>query len=323
MVSVGLVVVLALVFYFITDGFFSGRNITVLLRDSAFLGILACGMSIAMIAGGIDLSVGGIACVVGILCTHLSVDLGLNGYIVLLCGIIIGGVCGVINGFIVAKIGLAEFVTTLASGFAFTGLGLIFAYRNASGILQPMRLRSATYLSLGHQAWEGGLFWISIAWIVVTVVVFIIMKKTKFGLYTYAIGSNRRAAEMSGVNYVKTKWIGFVISGGLAGMASVFYTANVQSSSASLGTMQEFLAIAACVVGGVVLGGGKGDTINAFLGALFMIMILNGLAKFNINSAWQYVFQGGIIIVATAFDAQFAKIAHARRVKEQRLSAVQ
>ena len=325
LVSIGLVVILIIFFFISTDNFLDTRNIFLLLKDAGYLGLIACGLSIVMIGGGIDLSVGGIVCFTAILLVRLSL-MGIPGYVVMLLAILIGGAFGVLNGFLVTKVGLTEFVTTLASGIMFTGLGLIFAFRDSGKILQGMLLtkqvRSQTYRMFGDNI--GGTFYIiTIAWIVLTILMMFILYKTKFGLYTFAIGSNDKAAGMSGVNTKFIKLMGFVISGAFAGLAAFFIVADNGTAVSTLGTGDEFKAIAACVVGGVVLGGGKGDSVSAFVGALFMIIILNGLYKFpNMPPYWTDIGMGAIIILATAFDAQFAKFAYKRRMTEQRLSAV-
>jgi ribose transport system permease protein len=299
------------------------RNISILLKDSAFLGLVACGMAFPMIAGGIDLSLGGIVCAVGIICAHLSYDLGIPGFVIIFIAVLIGAVFGLLNGIVIAKIGLTEFVATLASGFLFSGLGIALSFKDAGGRSVTRSITSDSYLAFGkYPLWENGLYLITVFWIIVAVVLYIVLKKTKFGLYTYAIGSNDKSAKMSGVNTTKIKILGFVISGACAGLAAFMVTSNLTSSPTLLGDGYEFKAIAACVVGGIMLGGGKGDTVNALLGALFMTIILNGIYKFGLDSAFVYIIQGLIILLATAFDSQFAKFAAKRRLKEQRLSDI-
>jgi ribose transport system permease protein len=146
-----------------------------------------------------------------------------------------------------------------------------------------------------------------------TIISYFALTRTKFGLHVYAIGSHAKSAEMSGVNVARQRALGFVISGAFAGLASVMVVANMGAAAASLGTGYEFQAIAACVVGGIMLGGGKGDTVGAMIGSIFMMLVLNGLYKFGLPTYWQFIFQGAIIIIATAFDTQFAKFAQKKR----------
>jgi ribose transport system permease protein len=117
---------------------------------------------------------------------------------------------------------------------------------------------------------------------------------------------------MSGVNNAMIKASGFIICGLFSGLAATFTLAYQGAVSLTTGTGMEFQAIAACVVGGLVLGGGQGDSIGAFIGALFLTLVMNGLYKYGISTAWQYIFQGGIILFATAFDAQFNKLTERR-----------
>ncbi|MDR0817667.1 MAG: ABC transporter permease [Clostridiales Family XIII bacterium] len=319
LITVGLVIALAIVFTITSSDFLTIANLVQLFRNAAYLGLIAAGLSVVMIGGGIDLSVGGIVCAVGIACIHFS-DWGLVGIIVFFLAIILGGVLGLFNGLIVTKLGLTEFVTTLASGFLFFGFGLIFAFRDAHGTMASHSIKSESYLDLGRPLWTNGFYLISFLWIILTIVVWVLMHKTKFGLYTYAIGSNEKSARMSGVDVGKIKTIGFIMSGAFAGLAAILVTSYERTASTSLGNMYEFLAIAACVVGGIVLGGGKGDAVSAFLGALFLAMIDNGLRKFGITPNIVYIIQGSLILIAIAFDSQFAKISYRRRLKEQKLS---
>ena len=152
----------------------------------------------------------------------------------------------------------------------------------------------------------------TIFWIILTAVMFLVLTKTKFGLHTYSIGSHSKSAQMSGVSNSRVKSIGYLICGACAGLAAVIQTAIVGSSQPKIGEGFEFQAIAACVVGGVVLGGGKGDSISAFVGSLFLVMLINGLLKYGLTTSWEYVLQGAIIIVATTFDAVFNTITSRR-----------
>jgi len=306
LISIGLVLIMFVIFSLSSKVFFTIGNMANLLKDAAYLGIIAVGMSFVMIGGGIDLSAGGIACVVGILCVRLSV-LGLNGFLIMLVAILLGMLCGFINAMFVTKVKLTEFVATLALGFIYSGLTLVFYFRDARGNITPAAIPKWSSLRL-LAGTVGGIYYITIIWVVITVALFIILTKTKFGLHTYAIGSHPKSAQMSGVNNSRVKIIGYLICGGCAGLAVVFQASIMASSPMNIGAGYEFQAIAACVVGGVVLGGGKGDTISAFIGALFLMTLMNGLYKFGMATSWEYILQGAIIVVATSFDAVFNKM---------------
>jgi ribose transport system permease protein len=299
-----------LIYSLTSSDFLTWRNITLLLKDTALTGIIALGVALVIIGGGIDLSVGGIVCTAAIIAARAA-DLGLPGIVCFLIAVVTGAACGIINGFIVTKLHVTEFVTTLATGFIYFGLGLVFTFRDHGKILAKY-LTNESFTVLGRDV--GGLYFVSIAFFILTAVMYIVLTRFRFGLYTYAVGSFSKSAQMSGVNNDRIKFLGFVICGACAGLAGAFACADQSSASINLGTGMEFTAIASCVVGGGALGGGRGDSINAFLGALFMTVILNGLYKYGTTIAWQYVLQCCIIIIATTFDAQFNRI-HNRRLK--------
>lgn len=312
LISVGLVVALMLIYSLTTSDFFTWKNMSLILKDSALTGIIALGVAFVIIGGGIDLSVGGIVCTVAIVCARAA-DLGLPGIVCVLIAILTGAICGAINGLIVTKLHVSEFVTTLATGFIYFGLGMVFAFRENGRILAKY-LTNESFNVFGRDI--GGVFFVTIAFFILAALLFIVQTRFRFGLYTYAIGSSPKSAKMSGINNNNIKFLGFVICGACAGLASAFACANQSSAAIGLGKGMEFMAIAACVVGGVALGGGKGDALSALLGALFMTIIMNGLYKYGITTAWQYLLQCVIIIVATTFDAQF------NRINDRRLRAL-
>lgn len=315
LISIGLVLIMAIFFSIMSDVFLSFMNIMNLLKDSAYLGIIAIGMSFVIIGGGIDLSAGGVACVVGILCVRMSL-LGVPGILIVLAGILLGMLCGFINAIFVTKVKLTEFVATLATGFVFTGLTYVFAFRER-GSLTSVAIPNWSSLR-AFEGSIGGVYYITILWVVLAALAFIVLTKTNFGLHTYSIGSHSRSAQMSGVNTSKIKLLGYLICGGCTGLAVVMQVAIIGSSPINIGAGYEFKAIAACVVGGLVLGGGKGDTIGAVVGTLFLIMLMNGLYKFGLATSWEYILQGAIIIVATVFDAIFNRISTKRLLAASR-----
>ena len=308
LVLIGILIVMAAVFSTTTSGFLGLRNVAIMLRSSAYLGLIALGMSFVIIGGGIDLSAGGAVCLVSMLCVRFSTT-GVPGILVVLAGVFLGAVCGLINALLITKVRLTEFVATLASGFAYTGLTLIVSFRDNGTIT------TVPILNAGFKAFRGdigGIYYMTIMWVILTAVMYLILTKTRFGLYTYSIGSHSKSAGMSGIKTDRIKAQGYLICGACAGFAAVMQTAFVGSSSLIIGTGYEFMAIAACVVGGVVLGGGKGDVISAFIGSLFLTMLLNGLFKYGLATTWEYILQGAIIIVATSIDAISMKIAGKR-----------
>lgn len=305
LITLALVLLLGIVFAFTTESFLDQRNIIELLRESSLVGIVALGTAFVIIGGGIDLSTGGIVALSGLVCARLSFIPGMPGVVVLLGGILTGLICGVINALLVTRVHLTEFVGTLASGFVFTGLATLISFRKG-GIIVSLTITNESFTFLGGKI--AGIYNIFVVWVLLMIAFTIVLTKTKFGLHTYAQGSNAKSALMSGVNNSFVKAMGFVICGGCAGVAAAFVAAKNAAGTVTMGNDVAFQAIAACVVGGIVLGGGRGSAIGAFLGGLFMQLILNGIYKYKLTTAFQWILLGAIIVVATALDAQFNKI---------------
>ena len=311
LITLGLIVVLSAIFALSAPTFLKLRNIQEILRVAAYTGIICVGVSFVLIGGGIDLSSGGIICFTGIVCCRLAV-LGLPWPVILLVAIVIGAACGFFNGWVITRFYLNDFITTLATGFVFTGLGLLVSAKDSSGNLLSQEIKNKGFLLLGKHI--NGFYYIVFAWLILTVVSYFVLSRTRYGLHTYAMGSNAKSSEMSGVNVRRMKVSTFTICGACCAVAAVFTVAYQTTAYLSLGSGMGFNAVAACVVGGVMLGGGKGDPIGAFLGAIFMTLVNNGMYKYGLDTSWQYVFQGAVILIAIMSDAGFAAIT-ANRLK--------
>ena len=309
LITLALVVVVAVVFTASTGTFLSASNLSQLLRDSAYVGTIAIGMCILITSGNIDLSAGGIVCFAGCICARLA-NAGVNVVLVILATIAIGLALGWFNAFMVNNLHLTPFVATLASGFVYSGLGLVFAFRDDHGRIVNQMIQNKAFTSLANKV---GIIYISvIVWIILTALIYFLQRRTKIGMHIYAMGSNENAARMSGVQLFKNKRICYMACGFFCAVAAIFTVAYNQTATPSLGTGYEFQAIAACVVGGVAMTGGSGNSIGAALGSIFMTMLTNGLLKFGMGSDWMNILTGGIIIIATGFDAVFNKITNAR-----------
>ena len=311
LITLGLIVILSAIFALSAPSFLKLRNIQEILRVSAYTGIICVGVSFVLIGGGIDLSSGGIICFSGIVACRLAC-LGLPWPVVLLVAVVIGAACGFFNGWVITRFYLNDFITTLATGFVFTGFGLLTILKDESGTLMSQEIKNKGFLLLGKHI--SGFYYIVIVWVVLTLIAWFIQTQTRYGLHTYAMGSNSKSSEMSGVNVRRMKISTFTICGACCAVAAVFTVAYQTTAYLSLGNGMGFNAVAACVVGGVMLGGGKGDAVGAFLGAIFMTLVNNGMYKYGLDTSWQYVFQGAVILIAIMSDAGFAAFT-ARRLK--------
>ena len=174
-----------------------------------------------------------------------------------------------------------------------------------NGIITSQPMKDYRFTVFGGSV--GGIYYVTIAFFVLAVIGQVILKKTRFGTNLYAVGSNKKAAELSGIHTDRTRMAAFVIVGFCVAVGSIFTTSRLQSTTAVLGTGLEFNVIAAVVVGGCALDGGRGDVIGTVIGALFMSVLDNGIYKYQINTAYQPIIKGAIIILVVVFDAWYNK----------------
>ena len=311
LITLGLIVILSVIFATTTDSFVKVRNINEIFRVAAYTGIICVGVSFVLIGGGIDLSSGGIICFTGIICCRLAC-MGVPWIVIILAAMVMGAACGLFNGWVITRFHLNDFITTLATGFVFTGFGLLAIMKEDNGTVVSQTIRNKGFLALGKHI--NGFYYIAIVWIVISIIAYLVLSRTRYGLHVYAMGSNAKSAEMSGVNVTRLKISTYMIAGVTCALAAVFTVAYQQTAYLSLGDGMGFNAVAACVVGGVMLGGGKGDPIGAFLGAIFMTTVTNGMYKYGLDTSWQYVFEGGVILLAIMGDAGVAVLT-ARRMR--------
>lgn len=301
-------ILLIIIFGITSETFLTLKNILLMLKDAAFLGLIAIGMVFVVVAGGADLCAGSLVCFLGVVAARTSV-IGIPGIICILITLAAGFVCGYGNGLIVTRLKLTDFVTTLATSSIFAGLAVMTIFREGGNIVSKT-LTNQSFTVFGKHA--GGLYFITIAWIVSAVILQIIMVKTKFGKYVTAVGSNRNAAGMSGVNIQRIKTLTYAIDGLFCGMAAAFMVAYQSSTNLELGVGMEFKAMAACAVGGAVLGGGKGDPLSSIFGSLFMTILTSGLYKWGLSTGGTNLLLGIVIVISCIFDVFFNRISERR-----------
>ena len=319
LITLGLILVLSAIFTATAPGFLKLRNIQEILRVAAYTGIICVGVSFVLIGGGIDLSSGGIICFTGIVSCRLAC-MGVPMPVVVLAALVLGAGCGFLNGWVITRFHLNDFITTLATGFVFSGFGLFALLKDDKGAIVSQSIKNRGFIELGRHI--NGFYYISIAWIILTIIAWFVLTRTRYGLHVYAMGSNDRSSEMSGINVKRMKISTFTICGACCAIGAVFTVAYQQTAYLSLGSAMGFNAVAACVVGGVMLGGGRGDTIGAFFGAVFMTLVNNGMYKYGLDTSWQYIFQGAVILIAIMADAAFAVLT-ARKFRSQANAAAE
>ena len=320
LVSAVLLLFFVIIFSVTSDSFMTWRNISSILREASVVGLLSIGVSFVIIGGGIDLSTGAVLGLAAMVTSRLVTDTLIPIWLIVLAALAIGAVCGLINGLMVIRLGLSELIATFATMYIYRGLVFILAYRE-NGRLITRSVQDEQFLSIGGKI--GGIYIMSVIWLLIVILGYVILRKTVFGTYVYAIGTNRKSSTLSGINVDRIKVGTFVICGFCSALAGVFLLAWQGSAGLNSGSGMEFQAIAAVAVGGIVLSGGRGDTVGVCIGSLFMIIIVNGIYKFGLPTEIQTIAYGAVIIVMSIFDSLYIRITQKRHVVNKKAPALQ
>lgn len=275
--------------------FLTTSNLLNLLKSNAVNAIICCGMLMAILMGQIDISVGSTVGLTGVIGAYMMTKLGSPVWFTLVCCLVTGALVGSVNGLVIAYLQVPAFVATLATQSLGRGLTEILS----GGV--TIRVRDAAYTSLGNATAAG----VSIIVLYAAVILFLtwlLLNKTRFGYYLYALGGNKTAASYSGVNVKRYNMLPYMIIGLLCGVGGIVWSARLGSAAATLGQGFEMDAIAAVVIGGTSMSGGVGTVGGTLIGVLIIGVITNGLNLMGINSFWQDVFKGIIILAAVIID---------------------
>lgn len=278
-----------------SGSFFTRQNIFNVLRQISTNLFLACGMTMVIILGGIDLSVGSIIALSGCISAGCVARYNLPLPIALLMGLLVGLLVGMFNGAVISKTTIPAFIVTLAT--MNIAKGLAYVYTGGS----PVRVVTKEWQFLG--AGYVGIFPTPVVILVIVLIITaIIMNKTKMGRHMYAVGGNQQAAEFSGIKVEKVKFFVHAFSGLMAGLAGIVLASRMYSGQPTAGDGAEMDAIAAVVVGGTSVAGGSGKIGGTIIGGLIIGVLNNGLNLLNVNSFWQYVVKGVVILLAVFLD---------------------
>lgn len=296
-------VLLCVVLSFTSEYFLTPRNILNVLRQTSINGILAIGMTFVILARGIDLSVGSVVALTGVVSASLATSSATAGVagapypaaIALAAGLLVGGASGAVSGIVVSRFNVPAFVATLGMLSAARGLTLIYA----GGM--PVPALTPDYRWIG----TGDVFNIPLPVVIFALVFAVawwVLKHTRFGRHVYAAGGNPHAAKVSGINVGKITFLVFVISGVLAGVSGMVLAARTGSALTQAGIAYELDAIAAVVIGGTSLSGGVGTITGTLIGALLIGVMNNGLDLMGVESYYQQVIKGMLIVAAVMLD---------------------
>lgn len=289
-------VLLILIFSLLSNQFFTVSNGLNIIQQSSIIAVAAIGETFVIITAGIDLSVGSVAALAGMISTGVIINNGLPAWFGLLVGIVVGLLVGLFNGISIARLGLTAFIVTLVT--LSMGRGLTEAYSGG----QTLFNLPAGYTFLGDSSVLG-----IPTPVIITIVAFIVghivLSRTVFGHKVYAIGGNREAARLAGINVGKIELLVYVLGGALAALAGLILTGRLGAALPTSATGLELQVIAAVVIGGASLFGGRGNMIGTFFGVLTIGVLSNGLSLLNVSPFWVQFVQGAVIFLAVLIDA--------------------
>ncbi|WP_271897900.1 ABC transporter permease [Candidatus Phyllobacterium onerii] len=292
-------VILACIFLsFATDSFATSKNLYNITRNVTFVAIIALGMTLVIITGGIDLSVGSVLC----LCSMILGVVMHAGYSIevgIAASIATALIIGACHGLLIAYIGMPPFVVTLATLSIARSLAMVASGNTVVFQFGPDHDK---LLALGGGAWFFGIANPVVYMVVLALLTGFILRWTRFGRYIYAIGGNEHAAVLTGVPVRQIKVAVYMISSLSAGIAGIIQTGWLGAITTNIGTGLELQVIAAAVIGGAALAGGVGTALGAIVGAALIEVIRNSLGLLGINAFWQGCFIGGAILFAVLFD---------------------
>lgn len=280
-----------------SPNFLSTKNILSVLQQVSYIAIMAAGMSFLIISGNIDLSVAATLAITAAFTGEMYVNRGMSALLAITLAIVIGCACGAISSFFITRFNLAPIIVTLA---------FMEIYRGAASVF------TGGFTALGMPEFvrwigQGKLFDMIPVCVVLMLAIYgiswFILSKTRFGLNLYAMGGNIGAAKLSGINTGRVRMMAFIINGLFASIAGIVLSGRMNSSSSSLADGIEMDCIAAAVIGGVSMAGGEGVVWGGLFGALLMGVLKNGMNQLSINSFWQKIILGFVLLIAIVIDA--------------------
>ena len=297
MTAIGMVLIIMFVIACIGSPYFLDvYNIQSLLRDLAIIGMIGIAQSLLLLGGELDLSVGKIATLCGILSGMLMIYAKINPWFALICGLIFGIFFGLLNGLIITKLRLNSMVATIGMQGVYGGINLVLTRGKAiTGIPEQIQFLGKGSLGIVPMPF--------IFCIIVLLLVLFLVKKTKTGRYIYAIGNSREAATILGIKVDKIRVFIYVAVGLISSLAGLLYVCRLGSAQSTLGESWPMNSIAASVIGGVSLNGGIGNPAGALIGAAIISIISNMIVLFGVNAYWQQAVSGIVVVLAISFSS--------------------
>lgn len=290
--------------------FFSVLNMNSILRQTGYTLISGLGMTMVLIAGGIDLSVGSVMALSGIALGFVAIDFGMSFWIGILVALLCGALCGLFNGVIVVRFRIAPMIVTL--GMMYIARGIVnVTTEGVSKYPLPdafQALEQSTILGVPTVVWFC---------IILCIFFHFVLKRTTFGRAVYAIGGNKDTAKLAGINVSKITLQVYIISGIMAALMGVVMCSRLGGAQPSAGEGYEMNIIASCIIGGTSATGGRGTILGTAVGALFMSMLTNSMTLMKVSVHYQKLVVGLVLIIAVIVDEYRREIAQKRAVSSQ------
>jgi fructose transport system permease protein len=307
------VIVLALsvaIFGIVAPNFFSAFNLSLIMQQVAIVGILAAGQSLIILTAGIDLSVAAVMVMISVIMGRLSVDVGVPVPIAILAGLLVGLGTGFINGTLVTRVKLPPFIATLGTWNVFLALNYYFSGRETIRS-QTLDAEAPLLKLFGERFNLGGavLTWGVVLMIVIFAVLWYVLNRTAWGRHVYAIGDDKEAAELSGIQTNRTLLSVYMLGGFICAIAAWASIGRVGSVSPTSFFEANLESITAVVIGGISLFGGRGSILGPLIGAIIVGVFNSGLRLAGVDVLWQLFATGLLIIVAVAIDQWIRKLA--------------
>lgn len=300
--AIWLVFIAEVIIFAVASGgtFVTGNNIINIARQVSYYGIASIGMTFVILIAGIDLSIGSIITLVNVVCAYMMVNAGLNMWVAVVISLVIATLIGVLNGAMVATIGIPALIATFATQTIFEGV----AYLISGG--RPISGFDSNFGLFGR--WSIGVVPIcAIIMVVCFLIGSFILNKTYFGRYFYAIGGNEEAAELSGIRVNRVKYLIYALSGLFAGLAGIVLLSRSNSAQSTVGKGLEFDVITCVVLGGVSVNGGVGRMSGVVAGVLLIGSLTNGMILMDVSEYTQMVVKGIVLAVAVGIDCMSKK----------------
>lgn len=308
MTAIGIVLIAMIAIASITSPYFLDiYNLQALIRDLAFVGMIGIGQALLLLIGELDLSVGKIASLCGILAGMMMVYQDVNPFLSMFIALLLGCVFGCVNGLIITKLRLNSMVATIGMQGVYGGVNLVLTKGKAiPGIPDSIQVFGKGSVGIIPTPF--------IFCLIVLILVLFMIKKTKTGRYIYAIGNSREAAKILGIKVDKIRVVIYSIVGLISSLAGVLYVARLGSSQSAIGESWPMNSIAASVIGGVSLTGGVGNPAGALIGAAIISVIQNMIVLLGVNVYWQSAVSGFVVVIAISFSS-ISEILRERKVK--------